>query len=118
MAEITNLNGCCGMDEIHDLAGPSKNIIVDVCKERDSNNEAKIPFYLFTDALENNNGSNLAKYIIKNKLGKIICTTARKNPNSSNYIRAWIWEVNNKTLAVWAKKEEIDLNSPVRKWDY
>lgn len=55
-------------------------------------------FMIFSDAVENGNGKALASYITKNKLGTITATRGRRNPNSNNIIKVWVWSINRKAL--------------------
>jgi len=56
---------------------------------------------MFTDAIINGNGMRLAKYIRKHGLGTIVETTHRKNPNSGNTMKVWLWGINHKRLKEW-----------------
>ena len=47
------------------------------------------------------NGTRVVDYIKKNKLGRVVGTHGKVNPNSGNEIKAWLWEVNEKALREW-----------------
>jgi hypothetical protein len=53
--------------------------------------------FLFSDT-KKGGGKLLARHIRKYKLGRIATSTWRKNPNSGNIIKTWIWEWNGKQL--------------------
>ncbi len=52
--------------------------------------------YIFSDSVVNGNGQAIADFIRKHKLGSLIATRPRKNPNSGNMIKIWIWRFNGK----------------------
>lgn len=104
---------CCAIDEIGGISNCARatDVIEDVCKnwfedcERD-NDEGNAAFYLFTDTEESNAGMNLAKYIVAEKLGTVVSTQYRVNPNSGNKVKCWIWSVNKVALKKWAKHND------------
>lgn len=51
-------------------------------------------------------GKALAAYIKDNKLGTIISSEIRVNPNSKNKIQTWIWHVNKRALSKWLKENK------------
>ena len=46
-------------------------------------------------------GWALAAYIKKHKLGKVVMSETRINPNSGNALTAWIWTVSKTNLNKW-----------------
>lgn len=50
-------------------------------------------------------GTNLAAYITRNKLGKVISTGTSINPNSGNLLKVFVWTVDHKALEKWAEKQ-------------
>ena len=81
---------------------------IDVIKEVVWNREdgSMYPFYVFADIEDTNYtdhyGRNLANYIKKNKLGDVVATQKRVNPNSGNRIQSWLWTVNKRNLRLFA----------------
>lgn len=54
--------------------------------------------FIFSDAIFNSNGQRLAKFITKNKLGKLIPSPIILNPSTGNKVRHWMWVYNGKML--------------------
>lgn len=52
----------------------------------------------------NKAGTNLAAYIHKNKLGKVVRLPAAKNPNSGNKVTPFMWAVDWKRLSTFKLK--------------
>lgn len=102
---------CCGVDEIEGLESTPFKTVLEVCYEKydeegwgGTSNQA---FILFTDTMKSGKGTKLAAYIVKNKLGTIAAPLrARRNPNSGNMIKAWIWSPNETNLKAWWKKNQ------------
>ena len=66
----------------------------------------------FTDTKNNmkntkNSGWVLAKYIKDNKLGTLVESPGRVNPNSGNTLIAWIWTVSRRNLNAWKREHKI-----------
>ena len=109
MLESTN---CCGVDEIAGLADTPEETLKDVCYEKyplknsncwyDEEGEEQA-FILITDTVKRGFDKKLVDYIRLNKLGVVIGTKPKKNPNSGNRIRAWLWSPNEKNLNKWFK---------------
>ena len=66
--------------------------------------EIQVPFILFSDNKRSRAGERLAKKIISQKLGGLIKSRVRKNPNSGNKVQIWIWTPNIPRLKRWWKK--------------
>lgn len=92
---------CCGLDIFDGLSNPLQ-VLNKICRERYSDGGTQA-FVCFTDTVSNGNGKNLCDYINKNKLGVVISTRQKKNPNSGNVIKVWIWSPNERNLKAWAK---------------
>lgn len=89
---------CCGVRDISRLSSTKPKEAVEevaesVCGERDG-----APFFLFTGVTKENYGQELARYIRKNELGRVIKTKSKRNKNSGNDLTAWIWEIDRKKL--------------------
>lgn len=100
---------CCGIDEIDGLSRDPKDTLLEVCQEKYDNggwgDVSRQAYIIFHDANKNGNGIAMAKYITKNNLGDIVSPArSRINPNSRNYIRAWVWSPDEKLLKAWWKK--------------
>ena len=109
MADI-NSTSCCGLNEIHGVGYPPKDILLYV-GERFVEQEERVPFYFFTDTREvggGSDGKNLASYITKHKLGRIVQSRYKRNPNSGNMLRVWIWETNKRNFIRWYNKNNPD----------
>lgn len=106
---------CCGLSDIDYLKGTKpKEAIAKICTDRELNDTP--PFYLFSGVVKEKYGENFKKYILKNKLGKIIETPTRINPNSDNRIKAWVWSVNNKEIKRWAKENKKTIEEVQNKY--
>ncbi|MFA6325057.1 MAG: hypothetical protein WCX46_02405 [Candidatus Paceibacterota bacterium] len=101
---------CCGLDEFQDISDePNNKEILKKMKRHyhhdswgespNSVEEGNLPtFILFTGVTKEKYGSNLEKFILKNKYGTITKTKSKLNSNSGNQITAWIWTLNKKNL--------------------
>lgn len=106
MSQISSTE-CCAIDELYGIMDdndPVKSVMT-VCEER-YEEEGDQAFVMFTDIKERKIGKALAQYILKHKLGTIVNTRARKNPNSGNKVSVWIWGVNDRNLRAWYRKQE------------
>lgn len=65
-------------------------------------------------------GESFATYIRRNKLGTVIASERRVNPNSGNRVKFWVWTLHKQNLVNWANRntEAIRNNSPfsVARW--
>jgi len=106
---------CCGVSFIEGINDTPDHVIYQVCEQKwsDWDDDRGQAFLIFTDttsSMKNSRlgsasyrGEKLAKFIIKHKLGTVISPNQRKNPNSGNMIKAWIWTPNEKNLRKWFK---------------
>ena len=96
---------CCGVDEAEEIRcnTPEQNLEYMFLGMADS--EWRRAFIIFTDHKQQTYGKALAKYIKKHKLGKIHVTRSKRNPNTDNMIRVWVWDFNKKNWFKWAKKQ-------------
>jgi hypothetical protein len=60
--------------------------------------------YIFSDN-NKGEGQDIAKFIRKNKLGKIVSSGWTRNPNSGNKICTWVWIYNGKKVKKDAKRK-------------
>lgn len=96
MASIARTQNCCGVRELYNLGGPSRDIIKQVCEA--INGTLNAAFYMFADNTESTNGTKLAAYITKHKLGKLIKTPAVFNPQSQHMLEVWLWELDQEAI--------------------
>jgi hypothetical protein len=64
-------------------------------------------FAVFSDAVGHGgtySGTEFANYLTANKLGTVRASAVKKNPNTSNRIRVWIWEINKRNLIAHLRK--------------
>lgn len=97
---VSELDGCCGADELYHIEAVSDDVRVPVARAYGLCSSALI---VFTDAVRNRNGSRLARYIRRQKLGKVTSSSVAYNDNSGNDIQAWVWAVDYGALGRWAK---------------
>lgn len=62
--------------------------------------------FMFTDAHDRRYryGANLYNYIRKHKLGTVVKSVKRQNPNSGNSVVAYLWTPNKKAMKAWCQK--------------
>lgn len=90
---------CCGLGEINGLQSMSPEAIV----QQVQNSFRDRAFYILTGARAHGFkcGRDFCRFIEANKLGTVRETQARRNPNSGNNLRVYIWAVNLRNLAKW-----------------
>lgn len=76
---------CCGVKELHELSGDVTDLV------SLSLSSQTYPHFLITDNKSNKRGEKVADLIRKNELGNLIETPYKKNPNSGNQVRAWLF---------------------------
>jgi len=103
---------CCGVDEIEALERTAKESLLEICEEKYGWGASQQAFILFTDIASSTRGKNLSKYITEKKLGDVIKTAPKTNPNSGNRVTVWVWAINEKSLLAWWNK-----NKPSNDWD-
>lgn len=103
-AYIEGSPDCCGMDILCEVYNESPNDIV--CYVRGyyrsgesghTNSWLPVPFLIFSGTKEQN-VEKLSAFIKAKKLGLVRTSTRKYNPNSGNYLRVYIWEINRKAL--------------------
>lgn len=52
-------------------------------------------------------GEDFRNYILDHRLGSVISNDFKRNPNSSNQIRTYVWTMDRSNLAKWALKEGV-----------
>lgn len=98
---LLNSGASCGMSALWTLGQSSpESVVRKVLEERGSSDKyIKEAFVVFSDiaytggyAYRNTfGGHKLAKHIKDNKIGEIMESPIRINPNTGNHIQAWIW---------------------------
>lgn len=87
-----NRLACCGISE---LVGADYERPIDFLHAvfrpttRGHRNQAYIIFSSTTP-----NGDRIAEYIVKHKLGELVGLKPKRNPNSGNKLKAWLWSPN------------------------
>lgn len=99
---------CCGIMEVHDLSSSHGGVgalhdfgriaydPLDVAKRR-------FRYALFTEASGYSDrcdryGTSFSAFILDNKLGEVVQTGVHENPNSGNYVRAFLWTVDHEAV--------------------
>ena len=109
---------CCGVDEIEFIqdAQPLPDLLRSIYEtwygsKGDGNDGAGI--LVFTAVVKGEGwtkfykrGDQLAAYIEKNKLGSVVRSKPKVNPNSSNTVRAYLWSVSASGFHKWAKAQK------------
>lgn len=98
----------CGLSYLSGLDTDPKGIVDKVLKVRhEGDKNIREAFVLFSDRADvyagtsqqrTTGGDALCRYIRENKLGSILETGARKNPNSGNMIKVWVWSPPHESL--------------------
>lgn len=81
---------CCGIEEISGLCEEPIDTLYKLSSYTTFMDKGYC-MLLFTDAVKFKRGENFKNYIVKNKLGDVIETKRKFNPNSYNMIKAYIW---------------------------
>ena len=97
---------CCGVLEYDGVEGKApERILLEISNNWWGNaNEARSAFIIFTDVVWDEYGENLHSYIVKNKLGAVVKTRKKENPNTDNEIKVWVWSPNEVNFKRWCKK--------------
>ena len=98
---------CCGVNFIDEISVDSSTTVtlMDVCFKKYEGEWGEVEeqaFLIFTDNVsESIAGKNLAKFIEEHELGIIVKTRQRKNPNTGNSVKVWVWSPNERNLKAW-----------------
>lgn len=108
---INSTNSCCGVGELESLywiknKKQAKGFLFDVAKDYFPEDN-KFAFYFWADNIDNGGGRKLAEYIKSQNIGYVYNTRTKKNPNSGNYINAFIWNINNVEFRKWWRKNKL-----------
>lgn len=89
---------CCGLREVYALNNermkPQYIVAKAAALHRTANSGA---WYVLTEAKAphwTNNGKEFAEYVRRNGLGAISYGGIKRNPNSGNLVKCWIWAPN------------------------
>jgi hypothetical protein len=112
MVEL-NVTNCCGLGELHGINsfgyGNSKDILYDVAVYWFDEEEFNGRFLVFTDVNKCSVGDRLTNYIRRNKLGKVQVSNKELNPNSTNMLKVYLWNVDIDAFKKWAKKNKVSV---------
>ena len=101
---------CCGAREYSGLQKTPEESLYIMCNYEivvGGNNYGgifKCAYIVFTDNNNHTRGIELARFIRKRHLGTLINTGQRKNPNSGNLVKLWIWAPNEDAVNKWYNK--------------
>lgn len=119
----------CGVREIDGLANRSpKKALQQIYWEaidRDEINSVdwrndgllNFAFMMFSGVIKENYAQKFKKYLLDNKLGEVIETKTKTNPNSNNDIRVYVWTINRKTYSQWYG-ENKPTKEEIKEFDY
>lgn len=99
---------CCGVKEIDGLSytDTPQEALKDVWDSyHNRGNDCR--FMIFTGVTNEKYGQKFRNLIIKEKLGKVIETESKVNPNSDNPIKVWVWTINKTNFKNYARKNKI-----------
>ena len=94
MAQLSDGFGCCGIREIEGIGELSaKEVMADLAE--DFRYDHKWRHAVFTQAGKKARyGLSFAAFIKKHKLGTVVASPTKENPNSGNPLKAFVWTVN------------------------
>lgn len=101
--EINELE-CCAVQEIDGIKGLIPYAILGQIGNDRYENDNKRPFYIFTESRDMKEGANLATYIKKHHLGNILITEKKINPNTTNFVKVYLWTIHKKNFREWYLK--------------
>jgi hypothetical protein len=90
MFSSTSSSVSCGVTEVYDLFQPTT--VRDI-REFWRTRKPYTAFVVFSDSKGCGNGDRLATVIRKHKLGSVTGTVWKRNPNTGNEIKVWIWSL-------------------------
>ena len=111
---LEGLNGCCGINEITDLSYTLGHMKVEDYVVRisslimgDDGNKCRGPytgaFLLFSGISPYKAAIRLSEFVTKEGLGVITETPGRRNPNSGNMLKCWMWSLDHRAIHRWRK---------------
>ena len=116
---------CCGCREIDGLANRSpkkalQQIYFEAIDREDINSNdglLNFVFIIFTGVIKENYAQKFKKYLLDNKLGEVIETKTKTNPNSYNDIRVYVWTINRKAYGQWYE-ENRPTEAEIKEFDF
>lgn len=93
----------CGISMLSGLSSsPPRQIVNKILTQRATGDRKKIKeaFVLFSDTAHSKGGNDLYRYIVENEIGNIMEFGPRKNPNTGNMIKLWVWAPPHESLEV------------------
>lgn len=120
---------CCGMREMADLEftdnakSAMEEFIMEAIPVRDHYNwknnkyeklaELRFSHVVFSEAKDGsgNYGENFAAFIRRHRLGTVVASQRRRNPNSGNLLKFWVWTLNKRGLVRWANQNKVRGNT-------
>lgn len=94
MVDLCESRISCGVNEIYGLQHPRgaiEDFLYSIYREVIEGNAPA--FYIFSDKVSGN-GKNIVETLLNMDCGTIYETDWKKNPNTGNYIKVWVWGIN------------------------
>ena len=85
---------CCGVREMHGISECSTEQALRLFGQQAAYHSDNFSHVFFTQAGSRRYGQNLAATITRLRLGKVVASEKKRNPNSRNLLKMWIWTVN------------------------
>ena len=133
MIEINQEMDCCGVRELNNLSGGNspKEVVQQLCNggeylydqsilrenPRARQERGRYAFIIFSQAgppRTTHYGTDLAKFITKNRLGTVTESPYKINPNTGNKLRVWIWALDPVGITKWWKKNKPTVEERAR----
>lgn len=112
---------CCGMDllEDHHEWEECRDTVFEVCdhyyqsgRNHHTDDESIVPFLILSaSSYQWKDMEKFRRYVTTHKLGRIISSRSKHNPNSGNNLKAYIWETNHNNLQKFYKQRPKEYKS-------
>lgn len=100
-----NSTSCCGMGDITNLTSNADQLAnLKELAPRIIN--ARRPFCTFSCPIRSSHGLDFKAIVLEHKLGKVIESSVKMNPNSNNDLQIFLWEVDLDKLTKWWDKNK------------
>lgn len=109
---------CCGIAELDGISAERpETIIKQLFRDMYCYGEFNGTYAVFSNAIRFKSGNALARFIRVNKLGSVQAAgRPKRNPNSGNQLKVWMWSINRRALERWAQKNGFKKGESSDSW--